>query len=217
MSPFGATVIAVGLNFVSFRPDSSGNGSLQDDLAGVGVELDPLGVRVASAVDELGVPFVANLHVVACRVLVAQVLLDHLAVGREDDDPLVRADVDVAVLVDHDAAVRAARVPKMPSGRSPQPGTVSKVMSPQPMRTGFTGSAAETEVARSANTRAAKDKPFFMMRTLSLKTRMRGAERQGCILIESRHKPQALGNEAEDEETTTRRHASMECRRGRPL
>ncbi len=29
MSPLGATVIAVGLNFFSFSPDSSGNGSFR--------------------------------------------------------------------------------------------------------------------------------------------------------------------------------------------
>ena len=79
MSPLGATVIAVGLNFFSFRPDSSGNGQLQDDVAGLGVELDPLGVVVAGRVDELAVGFLADLHVVDVGILVAEEAADHLA------------------------------------------------------------------------------------------------------------------------------------------
>ena len=75
------------------------------------------------------------------EVLVAQEAADHLAVGREDEDALMALDVDVAFLVDDDAAVgRPER--RLAVGPRPQPGTVSNVIRPQPIRTGWASSAA---------------------------------------------------------------------------
>ena len=65
---------------------------------------------------------------------------NHFAVRRENDDAFVGTGVDVARFVDHDSAVRRPQG-GLPSGRSPQPGTVSKVISPQPIRTGWAFSA----------------------------------------------------------------------------
>ena len=49
-----------------------------------------------------------------------------------------------------------------PSGRSPQPGTVSNVISPQPMRTGATFSAANAGTVQRATTAATIRKPRVM-------------------------------------------------------
>ena len=69
------------------------------------LNLIPSAFDVAGPVDELAVRFLADLHVVDVGILVAEEAADHLAFGREDEDPGVGARVDVAVLVDDDAAV----------------------------------------------------------------------------------------------------------------
>ena len=96
MSPFGATVIAVGLNLLQLQARFFGERQLQDDVAGPGVELDPFGIVVAGPVDELAVRFLADLHVVDVGILIAQEAADHLAVGREDEDPGMGTRVDIA-------------------------------------------------------------------------------------------------------------------------
>src|SRR3977135_1913617 len=53
----------------------------------------------------------------------------------------------------------------LPSGRSPQPGTVSNVMAPQPMRTDLAGSAEWTGSVESAIETIPIDKQLFMMWT----------------------------------------------------
>ena len=105
MSPLGATVIAVGLNFVSLSPDSSGNGSFRTISPVRALNLIPSGVVVAGAVEELAVRFVADLQVVDVGIAVAEEAPDDLALGREDEDAGMGARVDVAVLVDDDPAV----------------------------------------------------------------------------------------------------------------
>ena len=98
-------MIAVGLNFFRFRPDSSGNGSFKTISPVRALNLIPSALALRAAVDELAVRFLADLHVVDVGILVAEEAADHLAVGREDEDAGMGARVDVALLVDHDAAV----------------------------------------------------------------------------------------------------------------
>ncbi len=105
MSPFGRDGDRRGVELLQLQARFLGERQLQDDVAGPGVELDPLGVGVAGPVDELAVRFLADLHVVDVGILVAEEAADHLAVGREDEDAGMGARVDVALLVDDDAAV----------------------------------------------------------------------------------------------------------------
>ena len=56
-----------------------GDAQLQHDVAGLGVELDSFAGRVASSVNELVVPFRANLQVMDVRVVVSQESADHFA------------------------------------------------------------------------------------------------------------------------------------------
>ena len=138
MSPFGATVIAVGLNLLQLQSRFLGKPELQHDVPGFGVELDPFGVGIAGAVNEFALGFVADLHVVDVRVFVSHEAADHFPVRREDEDPQLRAGVDVPRLVDHDAAVSRTddRFPVCP--RVPSRGPCRRSSIPQPIRTGWT-------------------------------------------------------------------------------
>ena len=110
-----------GAELAHFEAGFLGEGELQDDVAGLGVELDPFGVGVAGAVDEFAFFFVPDFHVVDVGILFAKETANHFAIGRENENTGRGAGVDVSFLVDDDAAVggsddRFAIRPKAPAG-----------------------------------------------------------------------------------------------------